>query len=416
MPNPLSQELRLQGLVKQELELKRRRRLEFHPEVEARYEQDEGPSRRRWLVRGGVVGLMIWNLFVFNDWFMRNDQFGAVLSWRLLMTAYGACILTAIWRNWVSPRAREWILAGALPMVMLCACVILRLTSNEMRMYDPFVFSLAFLVINISLPLRFRQALWMSGITLPLTALSVGTDERLPEQARIFAIGLMAGTTLFTLQACYRIERSSRYSYLLRLRETLAFRAAERRADGFARLSQTDPLTGLPNRRAFDLAMPSRWQEAALTRRWLALVLIDVDNFKQYNDLYGHPAGDACLKRVGEAMREHLPPQAFLGRIGGEEFAVLVQADSAAQCQRVAEGLRQAVEAMALPHGATERGVVTISLGLALRSPSVDGRADSFMASADAALYDAKHRGRNRCAQASNYGDLEAPAAARAGS
>lgn len=410
MSRSLHHELQLQAAVKHELARRPGWRLTFAPEVEARYEHDEGPLRQRWLLRGGVVGLLIWNLFLLNDWFTRADQFGAVLGWRSLMTVYGVVLLTGIWRGWLSPAVREWLLAGSLPMVMLCACVILRLSTNEMRTYDPFVFSLAFLVINISLPLRFRQALWVSGITLPLTALSVATDERLPEQARIFALGLMAGTTLFTLQACYRMELGARHSYLLRLRETLAFRAAERRADGFARLSQTDALTGLPNRRAFDLALPSRWQEAADTRRWLALVLIDVDNFKQYNDLYGHPAGDACLKRVGEAMRAHLPPQAFLGRIGGEEFAVLVQAESALQCQMVAEGLRQAIEGLALPHGGAERGVVTISLGLALRSPSVDGRADSFMASADAALYDAKHRGRNRCAQASNYGDLAPPA------
>lgn len=414
MSKSLDHELSLQAGVRHELELKRRWKLAFQPEVEARYEHDEGPARERWLVRGGVIGLLIWNLFLINDWFIRREDFGVVLAWRSVMTVYGAGLLTAIARGWLRPAAREWLLASALPMVMLCACMVLRGTRNEVRMYDPFVFSLAFLVLNISLPLRFRQALWMSGIALPLTALFVGFDHLLPEQARIFSIGLMACTVLFTLQACHRIERGSRYSYLLRLRETLAFRAAERRADGFARLSQTDALTGLPNRRAFDLALPSRWQEAADDRRWLALVLIDVDNFKQYNDLYGHPAGDACLKRVGETMRANLPPQAFLGRIGGEEFAALVQGESALQCQMVAERLRQAVEAMGLPHGGTERGVLTISLGLALRSPSVDGRIDSFMASADAALYDAKHRGRNRCAQASNYGDL-APAVRAAG-
>ena len=403
----------LQAEVARELARKRRWRLGFGAAVEQRFEQDEGAARRRALVLAGLFGLFVYNGFLINDLFVRRDVFAQALGWRSVVTVYGGLVLLAVWRQWLSPAWREKAMASTLVLTMLCSCVVFRLTLSEARTYDAFAFSLVFLAGNISFPLRFTQALATSLWSLSIAGFFIVTDDRMPDQARIFAMVLMAGTALFTVQACHHIERSARLSYLLRLRETLASRAAERRADGFARLSQTDALTGLPNRRAFDLAMPSRWQQAATARRWLALVLIDIDNFKAYNDLYGHPAGDACLKRVAEAMRRALPPEAFLGRIGGEEFAALIEGDSAAQCQVNAERLRRAVESLAVPHAGAGEGVVTISLGLALRSPGTDRRADSFMASADAALYDAKHRGRNRWAQASNHGEL--PAAHQAG-
>lgn len=393
----------LQRRVDDEIAAARRWRLGFRPVVERRFEADEGVARRRGLVLAGLFALLVYNAFLINDLFVRREVFFAALGWRSVVTLYGGVVLLAVARRWVGPRWREHLMASTLAVTMLCSCIVFRLTVSDARTYDAFVFSLLFLAGNISFPLRFLHAVVSSAVCLAIAAAFIVLDAAMPEQARIFALALMSGTAVFTVQACYNIERSARQSYLLRLREMLASRAAERRADGFARLSQTDALTTLPNRRAFDLALPARCRSAAQSSRWLAVVLIDVDHFKAYNDLYGHPAGDACLRRVALAMRQALDERAFLGRVGGEEFAALIESDAPGEAEAAVERLRRAVEALAIPHaGAPPPRHVTASLGVALSAPDGIDSPDLLMAAADAALYQAKHRGRNRWAQAAS--------------
>lgn len=165
-----------------------------------------------------------------------------------------------------------------------------------------------------------------------------------------------------------------------------------------AALSSTDALTGLANRRRFDETWAAEWQRAARMGRSLALVLIDVDNFKAYNDHYGHLAGDECLRRVaallaGEARRSG----ELVARYGGEEFVlVLPGADAQLACV-FAEKIRLAVHAAAMPHAHSSAAeVVTISLGVASSTPRHGTDAEALLKEADEALYLAKSQGRNR--------------------
>nr|WP_225444635.1 GGDEF domain-containing protein [Pseudomarimonas arenosa] len=150
-----------------------------------------------------------------------------------------------------------------------------------------------------------------------------------------------------------------------------------------------DVLTGIANRRHFRAEM-----ERAFTQHSdLALIALDVDHFKSINDRFGHPAGDKVLTAVGATLRRHCPPPALPGRIGGEEFAVLLAANHAEACA-LAEQLRAAIEALQLEDEGREIRV-TASFGVASRRP-VDADADAIYARADAALYEAKRSGRNR--------------------
>lgn len=165
-----------------------------------------------------------------------------------------------------------------------------------------------------------------------------------------------------------------------------------------ARLSSTDGLTGLHNRRHFDTALP---QELARARRHghpLALVMVDVDAFKAYNDALGHPAGDACLQQLAGELRRHTQRAGELAaRLGGEEFALLACGLHAAQALAWAERIRQGVEALAMPHPGAASGRVTISLGVAVVEPGqAPLSAADLLAAADAALYQAKAAGRNQ--------------------
>jgi diguanylate cyclase (GGDEF)-like protein len=170
------------------------------------------------------------------------------------------------------------------------------------------------------------------------------------------------------------------------------------------RAAATDALTGLPNRRAFDERLRREWRRAARQGSALSLLLVDVDHFKRFNDAFGHPAGDACLGRVAEALRlVARRPGDQAARVGGEEFALLMPDTDEEGARDLARRLAEAVHAAAIPHpGNAPAGVVTLSVGgaTARPDPGPGGDPPSLVAAADRALYSAKDTGRNRAAWA----------------
>ncbi len=165
-----------------------------------------------------------------------------------------------------------------------------------------------------------------------------------------------------------------------------------------SRLSLTDGLTGLANRRSLDETLESEWRRGLRLQSLLTVVIIDIDNFKAYNDSLGHPEGDKCLIAVAEVIRKAAGRAGdFAARYGGEEFMVIIPGLDHAAAMVYAETLRQACEARALPHPASSvAAVVTISVGVAACVPSSQSSVDALVAQADAALYRAKDGGRNR--------------------
>lgn len=173
----------------------------------------------------------------------------------------------------------------------------------------------------------------------------------------------------------------------------------ERAEAHYREASLTDPLTLIGNRRAFAQAAQRLLDQASGRPRQLALLLCDLDNFKQVNDQLGHPAGDRVLQRFAEVLRQSLGDGAVFGRVGGEEFACLVEAD-AAQARALAERIRARFAARV-----REQGALSVSIGIA--SASLGGLDLSRLLSlADAALYQAKRDGRDRVALAELQGQL----------
>jgi diguanylate cyclase (GGDEF)-like protein len=162
-------------------------------------------------------------------------------------------------------------------------------------------------------------------------------------------------------------------------------------------LSMTDGLTGVGNRRGFDLALQDEWRRAARTGQPLALSMLDVDYFKKYNDRYGHLAGDATLRTVAELITEHGRRSSDLvARYGGEEFALLSVATPGADAIGVAQAICSELARLKLPHDASPFGHVTISIGVAVLVPTEHSRPEQLVRLADEALYRAKQRGRNQ--------------------
>lgn len=224
-----------------------------------------------------------------------------------------------------------------------------------------------------------------------------------PLAARLSATGFFSLMAVASLALNFAMERNERHRFLLQVRGELqrdeligAGKALAIANAKLARVALTDSLTGIANRRRFDDSLVEMWRDAMKDGGGLGVVLIDVDHFKAYNDCYGHPAGDACLRAVAEALSAELRrAHDLVARYGGEEFVVLLRGSDV---RVVAERLIACIQRLGLPHARRTDGlqVVTISAGCAVATPNTATSAADLVAVADRALYAAKQAGRNR--------------------
>jgi diguanylate cyclase (GGDEF)-like protein len=167
------------------------------------------------------------------------------------------------------------------------------------------------------------------------------------------------------------------------------------------RLSASDGLTGIANRRLFDEYLNREWRRARRSSSTLALMMCDVDHFKLFNDTYGHQAGDDCLRRVAGAIQKSMSRASdIVARYGGEEFVVVLPETQIGGALFVAEKVRHAIHELHLAHSASPHGRVTLSVGIASLTPGESDGMESLIGAADRALYQAKHNGRDRVCRA----------------
>lgn len=164
------------------------------------------------------------------------------------------------------------------------------------------------------------------------------------------------------------------------------------------RLGMIDALTDIPNRRSSDHQFSIEWRRAVREHKPISLMMVDVDRFKQYNDTHGHPQGDILLQALARTVASSLKrPSDLCARLGGEEFAVILPDTDADGALLVAEQIRRGVASRQVPHRNTDAMTsVTVSIGLASKTPGPDDSIEVLMAQADAKLYEAKQGGRNR--------------------
>ncbi|KAB1073635.1 GGDEF domain-containing protein [Methylobacterium planeticum] len=268
------------------------------------------------------------------------------------------------------------------------------------------------LVVGMIAPMPFRHSLWFCGCAFGLYVVSVlALGLSGPNGSGVPL--LVASLILVPLKLAYSREWETKRSFLFGLREKAQAAALAEANARLTILSETDPLTGVANRRLFTERLDGAWDLAAAQRDWFSVLLVDIDRFKLLNDTAGHAVGDDCLIRIAEALRG--PVEAgggLVARYGGEEFVAFLPRTASEAARAAAEALRRIVADLALPHpGLPGPGIVTISIGVATAHGAEGMRglgSGDLLKAADEALYAAKRQGRNRVEAA-----LPAPEAER---
>jgi diguanylate cyclase (GGDEF)-like protein len=230
--------------------------------------------------------------------------------------------------------------------------------------------------------LLFRMALF-TCVSMVI-GFAVGTAFSLPPEAAIKYVFTMSLATLLGAVAVRDSEIVARTQFL---EDKLLHELLER-----------DPLTGLKNRRSFDEHLQRIWMQAQRDNRMVAVLMVDADDFKTYNDTYGHQGGDEVLRRIGGVLREFgRRPLDLAARYGGEEFALIMNDVTVEHAGKVAEQLRAAVAGLGITHvAARAAATVTLSVGVAVGKPVLGRTPQGLVQLADEALYEAKAAGRNR--------------------
>jgi diguanylate cyclase (GGDEF)-like protein len=213
---------------------------------------------------------------------------------------------------------------------------------------------------------------------------------------RAFSAGRLDAVLLIAGQLTVSLENAQVYASL----ERAVAERTEELAEANSRLellTVTDPLTGLPNRRKLTAFLEDAWMRSQRSGEPIGVAMIDIDNFKKYNDHYGHQGGDECLRLVADALRASVRNTDLVARFGGEEFCIVMPGAAAENAIVVAERACRAVSRMGEPHVLADRGIVTVSVGVTSGTPITNPAGwEQLQKLADEALYEAKRGGRNR--------------------
>ena len=377
--------------------------------LEQRYLQDTIEARVMHTQRAGWFALLVFNSFLVVDWLMVRDVFWTSVLIRVgLFTPAGALTLLAGRRLATLARKKAWVNTADWMSVISGWIAALSLAAILLLSHSPWApyYHAGFLVIiiygNLVQQLRFPFAVMFSVLVLALHGTGMLIAENFPAGVRTGTMLMLCVATAFTLVANYLMEKATRRRYLLACRDEQMVEELSTLNARLQTLSRSDVLTGVANRRHLQTQLTLAFERAHRDGTPLSLLMMDVDHFKAYNDRYGHPAGDECLRQVAQALQQNLRhPSDLVARFGGEEFVIVMQQADEAAAQSAAERIRHAVESLGMRHeGSTTSQVVTTSVGTATLAPgSAITSADKLVSCADRALYDAKHAGRNRVQQ-----------------
>jgi diguanylate cyclase (GGDEF)-like protein len=368
--------------------------LRFRPDIEACYERERGQKRIKGLTRSILVGVLIYNVYNLTSIILLPDILALSVALRLLLITPSSLALIWLIRH-LSPVRREQVITIGMINAMAMPMVFFAWSQAPLSAYTFGELSLTLVFGNMVLLLRFRHAALFTLTALACAIAAVTAKPGLQPELTLAFVVQYASACLFTLYGNWHAEVARCRSYLAEFDARQETSEANLWRKRFEDLSLTDALTGLPNRRALERRLDVWFTET----QPVAVLMVDVDHFKPYNDRLGHPAGDDCLRRIAACLAEVAAGAgAFAARFGGEEFAVVLHNGSELDGARLALSIVDGIRQLDIAHPGRPDGtpLVTVSIGVA-RVHSARGSAPaSVFEAADSALYLAKKRGRNR--------------------
>lgn len=362
----------------------------FPARLEQLFEQETRHARSRHLVAVGILWIAFGILYAVMQAAGPGERgaFGVDAVVRIgIVTPLVIGVTLAIWWG-----VRPWLRELLMMLVNIIAPASMILVVTFLYGGDVGANRGALTIVLLFITVVVRLRFWYATVAcLAIVAVQVGAPSlvNVPVPG---SVPLALITIAATLTANYTLEREYRLNYLHRLLSRIQGAQLSAMVDQLHDLSQRDALTGLPNRRALDAQLEELYQRGER----FAVILVDVDAFKAFNDCYGHQIGDDCLRRVAAMLRASLRFTADrVARMGGEEFAVVLPRTSLADARLIAERMRTAVHGLLIPHAASPTGhVVTVSAGVSAST----GRTlpGELIREADRALYRAKSLGRDR--------------------
>ena len=370
--------------------------LHLSPELEDAFEQSRRSLRLAHYRSSMILAIFLFNAFLLTDYACLPRIFRLCLTVRLgIVTPLALLFLFVAPR--LGPRLRDALFA----ISPLPACIgVLYLSRGSTEWVAAGQVGLIITTMYASHAMRpgFRFAC----VTIPLLALGdsiyLATSPLLDLPRVGLFVSLVWTAAYLSLLVCFGMEQKERSNFLLRLRIETQNAELVSVNERLARISLSDPLTGIRNRRSFNGEFRAAWDLAILKQQPLSVLMMDLDNFKDFNDRYGHALGDAVLCLVAHTLRDALRSNGdMVARYGGEEFVAILPNLPLSGAISVADRLCTAVRAASLPsadNGAPGR--VTVSIGAASLVPTNKTRAAELLRAADAALYEAKSLGRDR--------------------
>lgn len=378
------------------------KRLRFPPQQEADYRNHNADQRRRHLLHMSVLGILIYAVYMWCNRAMYSDvPPGGLLSVAGICAGMLVIAGTVHFVRMPVPW-REAVFSGGTAILSIASAWLL----SQSDQLTALAFAVCLALIPMFSGVAARQPFWFTCVPAVITcvaaALLLHPHDEQQKLVAVDSVMMIATNTVFTLILSYTLERGARKQWLLSKIESLQAQALLSATRRLHRQSVLDPLTGICNRRQFEDDLRRIWRESEQDRQPLAMLIIDVDFFKLYNDGYGHPVGDRCLRQVAAVISQSARAgKGLAARLGGEEFGILVPAAGIEQALQLGEQVCAAIRQAGIEHRHSQvpdHAVVTVSVGVASMRAEPATNRRVLLAQADDALYQAKKGGRNRVA------------------
>jgi len=380
------------------------RLLRFDRSTEARYEAEHGRWRAAHLRHTIIFGVLLYVLHDISTYLLLPDHYWIIVL-ATLFVIVPCSLAVAHMMARVSAGARELLATGAILTATALPIFMMYYSDAPHSTHMNTEVILCIVFANMVMALRFRHALAYSSLVLLWATSAVLMKQGVDPELKIALCFQFTSVCLLTTYSNYLVERRRCRDYRTSLEAMMRAEMAETSEKQFQEMSKTDALTGLPNRRFLDERL-GEW--FAGDGSAAAVMMIDIDHFKLFNDTLGHPAGDACLKLIADAFRSAFSePDAFCARFGGEEFILAIRHAEERDARHLANTVVRAIEALGIPHPGRNDGVevVTVSVGVALKPPAERVSQHEMLSQADEALYQAKRGGRNRFVMRNDVAD-----------